>query len=187
MTTRQTACSLAKVSGCTGMVSKRGNTLCDNCIENRKTLTKLRKEQSIDELFMQNKELERELAHVREMYKTSTAELKTLQDTHEVDSQKQEQLLKELATLKSENHIADYNSELEKENNKLLDSLNKLRSEIETLVKEKAEYEVQYHQNCLDTQKTQGENERLQKAIAELKEQNELLQKEIDLNKTEEK
>lgn len=153
---RNIPCSMAKLTGCQGIVSQRGTILCDNCIEKRKSMSKMKRDQNIDEMITRNKELERMCQQLQEKVKTLSTQ--------------------------NNNHSSDYSVALEKENTRLSEVVVRLRSEIETLVKEKAEYEMTHSQVRLDNEKLSRDNIRLEKLNTDLHEQNELLMKEIQIS-----
>lgn len=166
MTTRNIPCSLSKLTGCQGFVSQRGNIMCDKCTELRKSLTRTKREQTLDDLLSRNKELEKTLQSCKEQCNFVQKELEETKSKLES---------------KHENYFDDYNTQLEKENCRLTEIIFKLRTEIENHVRDKAEYEMTHHQIKLDIEKLTIENERLDKTNKELVEQNRLLMKENSL------
>jgi len=174
-------CSLSKTIGCQGTISQRGNIMCDKCMDDRKNISKIRRDQNIDDLFTQNKEVERELLRAREKYQTILKDLEDLKTSSDNKILSMTGEIADLRTRLSTDHIADYNVQLEKENRRLSDVIIKLRTDIESLVKDKAEYEMTYAQIHLDNEKIIVDNGRLQKTNKDLNEQNELLMKENEL------
>ena len=153
---RNIPCSMSKLTGCQGFVSQRGTNLCDRCIEARKSMSKMKRDQNIDDMITKNKELERLCQQQQEKINTMS--------------------------FQANNNLNDYNTVLEKENHRLTDVIARLRADIENLVREKAEYEMTHAQIKLDNEKLIRDNNRLEKLNTDLHEQNELLMKEVQLS-----
>lgn len=67
---RQVPCANNRTNGCQEIVSQRGTIFCETCSEERKNLTKSRREQDIDDLVNKNAELEKELMRLRQVQHT---------------------------------------------------------------------------------------------------------------------
>jgi len=202
---RQGPCANNRVTGCQGIVSQRGNIFCDSCNEARKSMTKSRRDQDVDELVKKNADLEKELIRLRQAqhelatkhdadYKTQLskveADYKTQLSKAENDYKTQlADYVEKIKLFEAENetlkkNIGDssrsnvYNTQLEKENSRLLEIVSKLRQENHTLVKERETYELTHEQLKIDSQKIGLDNTRLKETNASLIAQMEELTKE---------
>ena len=158
MTTRLSVpCAQSRISGCNGVVSQRGNVMCDACLEARKSLNRQKRDQTLEDLIKQNREIADELKRQKEI---------------------NAQLTKELNSRPPATLVIDYNSQLEKEHVQLQDMAKRLRLEIEQHVRDKAEYEMTHQQLRLDQEKLLLEMKRLETEIKDVKSINLLLTKE---------
>ncbi len=66
MSTKSSTCSNSKTTGCTNLVTERGNILCTECIEARKMVIKNRKDTEYDDMKAKITSLTRELAIAEE-------------------------------------------------------------------------------------------------------------------------
>lgn len=167
---RQSPCANSKATGCEGFVTQKGVIFCEGCTELRKNMNKARREQSFEDLVGKNKELEVEVQNLRKSKHEIEAELKEKKELLEKGKEQSKYIV--------------YNDQLEKENNRLGEMLVKLRSENDTLVKERENYHILYSQLNIDNQKLVLENIRLLSANESLREQNVDLQAENEMIKS---
>lgn len=122
---RQIPCANIKVSGCQGIVSQRGNIFCDVCIEVRKTVTKSRRDQDVDDLLNKNAELEKQLINLRQL-------------CHE-ETHKYNQALKNIEIIEE-----DLSSQILRIENEYQQKIDEDKSQIKLLEAKKSEYEEKY-------------------------------------------
>jgi glutamate/tyrosine decarboxylase-like PLP-dependent enzyme len=134
--------------------------MCDACLEARKSLNRQKRDQTLEDLIKQNREIADELKRQKEI---------------------NAQLTKELNSRPPATLVIDYNSQLEKEHVQLQDMAKRLRLEIEQHVRDKAEYEMTHQQLRLDQEKLLLEMKRLETEIKDVKSINLLLTKENEL------
>lgn len=125
-------------------ITRRGTILCDDCTELRKNSIKLRKDINLDSILNKNTGLEKEVEENRKIAENYLARIHTLE--------------KELER-KIDKPI--YNSELERENQRLNDTIIKLREENRKLIESREAYEMTHEQLKIDNQKLLVENARL--------------------------
>lgn len=154
MSNKQTLCANSRVAGCNQIVTKRGNILCDDCLEHKKDLMKDRMNNAVRELSEKNKLLSEELDNLR-LYIQNMESKPTIQP--------------EIVDL------TDYTTELLRERDKLNEIISKLHLEKKQLLQEKYEYETTYNQLKLDKEEMIIEIERINKEKKTLIEQNEQL------------
>jgi chromosome segregation ATPase len=175
---KQNTCANSKTNNCQGVVTQKGNILCNACIEARKTLSKNRRDQDLDNFVEKNKIMEQELSRLRiDVLKFSTEnnEYKNKVSGYETELK---DLREKYSSVKSDSKHKDYSDQLQKENIRLSDIISKFRENNEKLVKEKGMYEMTYNQTKLDYQKLLVENERYRTLNKQLMEQNDMLEKE---------
>ena len=161
-------CMNLQTTGCQGVVSQRGNVLCELCLETRRSMLKTRKDNDIDEL-------ETELANLR--IKLHVFEEKIKDQENVIENLKKEKMEFE--------RYGEYSKHLEKENLRFIELISKLRSENESLVKDKSSYEMTYEQLQLDSKKTQIDLDRLTSASLLASADNVKLTRECELLTTE--
>jgi len=170
-------CANFNVTGCTGLISQRGNILCETCIQVLKTTSKNKRESDIHDLMVRNSELEQEIQKLKNTPPTVVYTQEFPEENHDLCKAREKQL-EILLHLEKENntkHSTDisYHLQLEKENDKLTQLLQKQRSENENLVKERGTYEMTHSQIKLDYEKLLLDNERVKSLLLELTSQNE--------------
>jgi DNA repair exonuclease SbcCD ATPase subunit len=169
-------CANSRLSGCQEVLRGKGNIFCDKCSELRKTLTKVKREQDIEELIQKNLDLEKENMRLRqnifEIKINYDKEIKSLIEEIEKKSIEQDKKIKELRESKKE--IEYLNTELEKlnrdmeylnlqekiDNNRLECQLTEMQKEIFTLkeenllvINDKDKYKLLYDQLKIDLDK----------------------------------
>lgn len=63
---RQVICASNRITGCQNIISQKGHIFCEKCNEERKSSTKFRRDQDIEDLVNKNLELEKQLIYIRE-------------------------------------------------------------------------------------------------------------------------
>ena len=131
---RQGPCSNNKLTGCQGIISQRGNIICDACVEIRKNITKSRRDQDVDELVQKNIELEKELTclyqqHNEILKNTSQTELELKSQLIKIQENCDEKLSEQQLQIKlleiKNKEAEDTSAKLLIDNNSLRDELNK--------------------------------------------------------------
>ena len=166
-------CINAKTTDCKGLVTKRGNILCDTCIELRRISGTTRRENELEDILKKLKDLEAENARLNELVKNNS-KIKELEETIKNNQLKFEEELKH-----TQEYGAEINKFLEKENSLLSDLVTKLRKDNENLIAEKSRYEMTHDQTKLDNDKIKIDNERLRTQVSTLMEQVEFMNTEI--------
>ena len=163
---RQNTCANSRTTGCTNIVTQRGNILCDLCMELRKNSLLSRKDVEINSLTEKSKELEKEAQTLRLQLQDSIYE--------------NESLIEKLGN--SSKQSSDLEDKyLEKENTRLHDSIDVLNRTIDNLVKEKNKYEMVYSQMILDNEKLSIDVERLKGLNGMLNDHNNFLERENNI------
>jgi len=123
-------CANIKVNSCQGLVTHRGNILCENCTETRKNNTQNKREFDFDSLMIKYREIECELAK----YKSEVEELKTSKNTitERVNILLVDKKNSEIVTLNNSQLILD-NEKLSLDNAQLKLSLENLSKQNELL------------------------------------------------------
>jgi len=160
-------CSNSRVTGCNETISQRGNILCDTCLEVRKSRMKDRQGHDIDELLGKNKLMSNEIAQLQ-LHIKSLEEKTANNNTEEVNKLKSEneRLTQQIKDLEK---IRDYNVQLVREKERMVETHNRMRLEIEHLVQIRSQFEMTYAQNKLDKEQLEIELERMVKENEVLK------------------
>ena len=185
-------CANLRSTGCTGQIVQRGNIFCDECTELRKSLSKNRRENNIDELIVRNGEMEKELYKLRETLHSTSQRVQELEGRLDENNQSLENSKKTILDLQIQNAglqeskkeleinyeqalnsktISGYTDQLERECSYLKITIEKLRDENIAIVKERETYEMTHSQIRLD-------NETVMTEIGKLKSENQSLKAE---------
>ena len=173
---RQNTCANSRTTGCTNIVTQRGNILCELCMELRKNSLLSRKDVEINSLTEKSKELEKEAQTLRLQLQDSIYENESLIEKLGNSSKQSSDLEDKYKKLK--NIDTEY---LEKENTRLHDSIDVLNRTIDNLVKEKNKYEMVYSQMILDNEKLSIDVERLKGLNGMLNDHNNFLERENNI------
>lgn len=126
MNRQNVPCANLKLNGCQGLVSQRGNILCETCTETRKNNAQNKREFDFDALMIKYREIESELAK----YKLEVEELKESKNTLT------DRVTILLADKKNSEIVTLHNSQLILDNEKLsLDNV-QLKLSLENLSKQ---------------------------------------------------
>jgi len=175
-TLKTVQCANFKLTGCQNLVLQRGSILCEECLEIRKTNSKIKVECEVGNL-------ETTIHSLKNEKKTLQATIEALEDKVKIleAELKQEREKKE----KKESYDG-YKTQLEKEIFRMKDMLSKQYQEKDTLVKDKNYYEMTFNQLKLDNERHSIENERIKLINTDvsiensaLRDENEKLQNEV--------
>ena len=182
---------------CNGQITQRGVILCNDCIEEKRKLSEIKKNQNNDELIEKLLTLQNKYNDMVKNYETKielsgtdnskVQQITNLKEKIEIENKNLSEyniklekdntdllILKEKIEIENKN-LSEYNIKLEKDNTDLTETNDELRKEILRLIQEKIEYEKNHNQLSLDIEKSLMENKRLLKINAELNDENKLL------------
>jgi hypothetical protein len=130
MNRQNVPCANLKLNGCQGLVTQRGNILCETCTETRKNNSQNKREFDFDSLMIKYRELESEIAK----YKSEAEELKDCKNTltERVNTLLLDKKNSEIITLNNSQLILD-NEKLSLDNAQLKLSLENLSKQNELL------------------------------------------------------
>lgn len=169
-------CANAKLTNCTGIVTKRGNILCDNCQDEKIAATKHRRDNDLEDLLSRNNQLEKQIIVLKEQLANKIPDNKDELGRWQT---KYEQLLAENSTLKEQlNKYQSYCQQLEKDHQRITDALHELQHQNEDLLKQKSAIDVVYEQNKIDLKKLAAEMKQLRQNADDLTAMNQKLEEE---------
>lgn len=166
---KQIPCA-GKAFGCSEMITQRGVIYCNICIENKKNISKAKRETELDDIINKNNALEEKIKHLTKNEEQFRIQIEQYQNK-----------IKELeidAESITDYSSSDYSSHLEKENDRVTNLLSKYIEENEKLIREKSLYERTFEQTKLDINKMKIEQDKLVSKYMILSNENEKLQKE---------
>lgn len=127
---KQIQCANYRTSGCDNFVTRRGNILCDDCRNERKEWSKNRHENEIDDFIQKNKHMEEQLEQFRLRLQEETSKFKsTISSLEQQISEYKEQIEKYKLDSVNQEQIdlyQTYNLQLQKENDRLTNTINEL-------------------------------------------------------------
>lgn len=165
-------CANKATMGCSETITQRGVIYCNSCIEIKKSNSKVKRETELDEIINKNKSVISALEEKIRFYITNEEGFKLQIEQYQTK-------IKELELEESTDYSSnEYNSHLEKENERISSLLSKYLEENEKLTKEKSIYERTFEQTKLDINKMKIEHEKLFQNFILVSEDNEKLQKE---------
>ena len=145
---------------CSGIITEKGNIFCCDCIEKRKTLSKLKIEYNMEELLNKNIQLEQELKNLKQIDNITRDDYNMIKD----QNIQLENMLKEMKNTSAElDKFCMYKTHLEKDNNSLLDIISKLKLDNQALLKEREMLCINYEQLKLDYEEIKIKNDSLRK------------------------
>lgn len=160
-------CANSKLSGCNEILRGKGNIFCESCTDSKKNLSKLKREQDIDELFKKIADTEKENMRLRqsifEIKLSYDKEIKSLIETIEKKSNDQEQKIKELEKLnttleKLNKDYEDLNAKEKLEISMLQKDLIKCKEQNIEILNEKDKINMNFDQLKIDYDKLKLEN-----------------------------
>jgi len=191
-------CMNLKINNCSGFVTEKGNVLCDSCLEEKKKISKIKREHDIEELVNKNLEMEKELFKLRELNNNLDNDFRVINEKNEENIKRISELeainkslelrrkkieinyktLEEKFSEKTaENKYLEYLETIEKENKEISNMNERLIKENEEFVKKTEIFDTTYLQLKLDNERLYLNNirlvdklENLQKNIGKLKE-----------------
>lgn len=144
---KNTPCANMSVNGCNNIVIKRGNILCMNCLNNRKTLTQNRRDKETNNLLARlsklenvdskNKQYEKQVQYLTEevdRYKKEIIELETQYENEQKQIEMKNRLLQ--LKLNDSNSSTNLAEEKEQQIKELEDKCKKLQEENTSLKEE---------------------------------------------------
>lgn len=163
-------CANKTVNGCFETITQRGVIYCNNCIEIKKGISKAKRETELDDIINKNNLLEEKI----KVFLNN-------EETFKIQIDQYQNKIKELEMEETTDYSSnEYNSHLEKENERISSLLSKYIEENEKLTKEKSLYERTFEQTKLDINKMKIEHEKLFQNFVSISNENEKLQKEND-------
>lgn len=166
---KQIPCA-GKAFGCSEMITQRGVIYCNICIENKKNISKAKRETELDDIINKNNVLEEKIKHLiknEEQFRIQIEQYQNKIKELEIDAESN-----------TDYSSSDYSSHLEKENDRVTNLLSKYIEENEKLIREKSLYERTFEQTKLDINKMKIEQDKLVSKYMILSNENEKLQKE---------
>lgn len=166
---KQIPCA-GKAFGCSEMITQRGVIYCNICIENKKNISKAKRETELDDIINKNNVLEEKIKHLiknEEQFRIQIEQYQNKIKELEIDAESN-----------TDYSSSDYSSHLEKENDRVTNLLSKYIEENEKLIREKSLYERTFEQTKLDINKMKIEQDKLVSKYMILSSENEKLQKE---------
>lgn len=136
-------CENARLLGCKGVITSRGNLLCDDCIQKKKMLMKEQRDSDLFEMSQQIKDLQMQLSNQRLEYTNHLNEIKA---SHH----------QELASLKNDDDLNKLQSQLANFEQEINELKQAHQQELENLAKshqQELEEMTKAHQQELEDQK----------------------------------
>lgn len=132
MNRQNVPCANLKLNNCQGIVTQRGNILCETCTETRKSNAQNKKEFDFDSLMIKYREIESQLSK----YKCEIEELKQLKNsmTERINTLLEDKKTTEVVLINNSQLILD-NEKLSIDNQQLKILIDSLRKQNELLSK----------------------------------------------------